>query len=168
MKRGIVVALAFGMLCAVGCSASNRDFDSVVSGVEQRYSVHAQRIPMMGFVSLCARVTTLGGVKGMQIAQFEDVGRIDAGDLYSLMQSELGTQWQPMVVDRNSEDSNVSVIFVQPAGHSMRMLIASYEGAELDVVRMELNGARLAHWVREPDSGNSFFHHNDSHPGRTD
>ena len=34
--------------------AADRGFDSLVSEVEHRYDVHA-RVPMMSFVSLCAR-----------------------------------------------------------------------------------------------------------------
>lgn len=170
MKRGAVFTVAILMLCTVGCSASSHDFNSVVSGVEHRYSIHAQRIPLMGFVSFCARVTTLGGVKGMRIAQFEGIHHLDAANLSFTMQSSLGPQWQPMVVDWDKEGTDVSVIFVQPDGrHSMRMLVASYDGDELNLVRMDLNGPVLAHWMREPSSRIGPLHHvSDVHPGRTD
>lgn len=46
---------------------------------------------------------------------------------------------------------NVSIIYVQPNGAAMRMLIADYEHGELDLVRMELNGERLAHWLHDPE-----------------
>ena len=42
-------------------------------------------------------------------------------------------------------------IYVQPNGSAMRMLIADYEHGELDVVRVELNAARLQHWVHDPE-----------------
>jgi hypothetical protein len=169
MKRGLLLALALGLFCTAGCSASSHDFESVVSGVEQQYSVHAQRIPLMGFISLCARATTLGGVKGMRIAQFDHLAHPSATRLYGVMQSELGTEWQPMVMDRSARTSEVSVIFVRPVSdRSMQMIIASYDNGELDLVRMELDGAILARWVRNPHSGALPFRHSDTHPGRTD
>lgn len=169
MKRGLLLALALGLCCTAGCSASSHDFDSVVSGVEQQYSVQAQRIPLMGFISLCARATTLGGVKGMRIAQFHNLAHPGADRLYGLMQSKLGTEWQPMVVDRNTTASEVSVIFVRPVSeHAMQMMIADYDNGELDLVRMELDGAILARWVQNPGSGALPFRHSDIHPDQTD
>lgn len=168
MRMAMWATIAFALLCTTGCSASNNDFDAVVSGVEQRYSVHAQQVPLMGFVSLCARATTLGGVKGMRIAEFDNIGQLNVRGLDSLMRSELGAQWQPMVTDRNENSSELSVIFVRPVEDSMQMMIADYEHGKLNVVRMELNGAALARWMHRPGSNVGAFHHTDSHPGRTD
>lgn len=151
MKSAIVSLLAFALLGATGCSARSHDFDSVVAGVEQRYNVRAQRIPLMGFISLCARAKTHGGVKGMNIAQFDHIGNLDADGLYSIMQSELGSGWEPMVRDRSGTDT--SVIFVQPsadARHSLKMMIADYDHGELDLVRMDMNGSALAKWMHRP------------------
>ena len=165
MKTPILFVAATALLCATGCSASNHDFEAVVSGVEQRYSVHAQRIPLMGLVSLCARATTRGGVKDMRIAEFDHIGKLDTAALYSLMRTQLGTRWQPMVTDRSTSGSELSVVFVQPSDRSMRMLVADYENGELDVVRMELNGSALARWMHDPKVNMSSFHSGDFHPG---
>jgi hypothetical protein len=132
-------------------AASGHDFDSVVSAVEQRYSAHAERVPMMGFVSLCAHVVTAGGVKGMKIAEFDNLPKApDSAELEHLVSDALGGSWQRFVTDR-SRNGEVSIIYVQPNGAAMRMLIADYEHGELDLVRMELNGERLAHWVHDPE-----------------
>ena len=107
---------------------------------------------MMGFVSLCAHVVTGGGVKGMKIAEFDHLPTApDPGDLESLVRQTLGGNWQPFVTE-HGRDGNVSVIYVQPNGGAMRMLIADYEHGELDLVRMEVNGERLAHWFNDPES----------------
>jgi hypothetical protein len=139
------------LLPAIGCAASNHDFDAVVSSVEHRYSVHAQRVPMMGFVSLCARVATGGGVKGMRIAEFDHLAAItDTNELSRLVGDSLGGEWQRFVTDRQG-NGNLSVIFVRPEGQAMRMLIADYEHGDLNVVRMELNGDQLSHWMNDPE-----------------
>lgn len=158
MKRYVLLLLATSALMpAVGCAA-NHDFDDVVSSVEQRYSVHAQRVPMMGFVSFCARVATAGGVKGMKVAEFDHVTSIsDTNELALLVGDTLGSQWQHFVTDRHGNGS-LSVIFVQPNGQAMRMLIADYDHGELDLVRMELNGEQLAHWMNDPEG---HAHHHD-------
>ena len=158
MKRYMLLLLAtFALMPAIGCAA-NHDFDAVVSSVEHRYSVHAQRVPMMGFVSFCARVATAGGVKGMKVAEFDHVTSIsDTNELALLVGDTLGSQWQHFVTDRHGNGS-LSVIFVQPNGQAMRMLIADYDHGELDLVRMELNGEQLAHWMNDPEG---HAHHHD-------
>ena len=104
MKYLLLCLLASSLMYSTGCSAADRDFDSVVAGVEHRYSVHAQRIPLMGFVSLCARLKTHGGVNGMRVAEFDNLPRTGGTDLFLLVQSRLGGQWQPFVRER--EQSN--------------------------------------------------------------
>jgi hypothetical protein len=152
MMRSALLLLAVPALALPAMlSSSNNDFDGVVSAVEHRYDLHAQRIPMMGFVSFCASVATKGGVKGMRVAEFDHVSGItDTGELSRVVRESLGEAWQPFVTDRHG-NSGLSVIFVQPHGDSMRMLIADYEHGELDVVRMELNGNQLAHWMNDPE-----------------
>jgi hypothetical protein len=79
-----VIAIAVPFTAAR--AASGHDFDSVVSAVEQRYSAHAERVPMMGFVSLCAHVVTAGGVKGMKIAEFDNLPKApDSAELEHLV-----------------------------------------------------------------------------------
>lgn len=131
-------------------AAAGPDFDSVVSAVEHQYSMRAERVPMMRFVSLCAHVASHGGVKGMKIAEFDHLAAPDTGQLESLVRQTLGDKWQPFVTERE-RNGNVSMIYVQPSGSDMRMLIADYENGELNVVRMELNGERLARWINDPE-----------------
>ena len=168
MNRVYGWVLVFALLGATGCSASSHDFNAVVGGVEQRYSVHAQRIPFMGLVSLCARLKTHGGVNGMSIAEFDHVRKLDAGGLDSLMQSKLGAGWQPMVKEWSGDRSSLSLIFVQPSGTSMRMIVADYDGSELDLVGMEMNGTRLAHWMQKPRAGSIDAGRNHEPKDRTD
>ena len=145
MKLTPILATALLVkVSTMSCAASGNDFDAVVSAVEHRYQVHAQRVPMMGLVSLCAHVATGGGVKGMHIAEFEHLTHI-AGteELSQLVSVSLGDQWQHFITEREG-NHKLSVIFVRPEGDGMRMLIAEMDHGELDVIRMELNGQHLA------------------------
>jgi hypothetical protein len=132
-------------------AASGHDFDAVVSAVEQRYEAHAEKVPMMGFVNFCAWVATRGGVKGMKIAEFDHISKVsDSAELEKLVGDSLGDRWERFVVDRE-RNGEVDIIYVQPNGSAMRMLIADYEHGELDVVRVEVNADRLQHWMKDPE-----------------
>jgi hypothetical protein len=152
-----VVILALAPLAAH--AASNNDFDSVVSALEQRYAAHAQHMPMIGLVSLCARAATDGGVKNMRVTEFDNIPKLaDTSELEQLLSTTLGDEWQRFVTTREANGA-VSLIFVRPNGAAMRMLIADYQNGELDLVRVELNGQRLKLWMHNPHDA-AHHHHN--------
>ncbi len=143
---GVAVVLPLTVL-----AAGNRDFDAVVSAVEQRYDARAERIPMMGLVSFCGWVATGGGVRGLKIAEFDHfVGPADPADLDKLVNDSLGGEWQRFVAERE-RNGGMNLIYAQPDGHAMRILIVDYEHGELDVVRVEVNADRLKHWMKDPE-----------------
>jgi hypothetical protein len=152
-----VVVTAIVIVPITARAAANPDFETVVSAVEHRYSAHAERVPMMGLVSLCAHFASHGGVKGVKIAEFDNLPAApDSHELQDLVSNTLGGSWQRFVADR-SANGDLNIIYVQPNGSAMRMLIADYEHGELDLVRVELNGERLARWVDDPQG--SARHH---------
>ena len=139
--------------------AADSDFDNLVNEVAQRYDAHATRIPMMSFVSLCARFATHGNVKGLRVVEFDDVkATLDGSELSSLVRNRLGPEWQPFIHEHDKLGKSQSIIFVREKGDTLRMMIADYDHGELDVVRMELSGDSLAKWIRDPQSE---AHHQD-------
>lgn len=161
MKIPALAAIALLALApAIGC-ASGHDFDSVVSTIEHRYDVHAQRVPMMGFVSLCAWGASRGGVKDMRIAEFDNLTLDKSDDLSQLLRDKLDDGWQLFVTDHEANGQQ-DVIYVQPHGSWMRMFIADYDGHELNLVRLELNGERLQKWLHDPIR--SAHNHNYANP----
>ena len=108
----------------------------------------------------------------MRIAEFQNIRNIDPVELSSMLQFRLGDQWQPFVADLKMKDGNsdgeASVIFVRPDGHFMRMLIADYNHGELDVIRMELNGASLAKWMQNTESNGRHIANNAQPRRQTD
>ncbi len=152
MKQVLCLMAASVLLISTECSAADHDFNSVVSAVEHKYSVHAQRIPLMGLVSMCASLKTHGGVNDLRVAEFDNLRGVDGKDLYALLRSRLGDQWQLFVRETAGADraGDQSVILVHPDGSSMGMMIADYDHGELDLVRMEMNGAALSKWLRNP------------------
>lgn len=157
MRRTLSLLLAFSALAVAGCSAASHGFDSAVGGVERRYSVHARRIPLMGLISVCARVYTHGGVKEMRVAEFEGLRHVDPAELFSLVQAKLGEDWQPIVkqhaLGHAEGDANLSVVFARPAGRAMQLLVADYGHGELSMVRMGIDGASLSKWIDAREHG---------------
>lgn len=163
MKQIAFVLLGSALLVSTGCSAADHDFNSVVSAVEHKYSVHAQRIPMMTLVSIFAGLKTHGGVRSLRVAEFDNLHGMDGKDLYPLLRSRLGDEWQPFVTEVSggtNHGGDQSVILVRPDGSSMGMMIADYDHGELDLVGMEMNGAALSKWLHDPEQ-----QHRSSHPG---
>jgi hypothetical protein len=163
MRHFGLLLLGSALLVSTGCSAADHDFNSVVSAVEHKYSVHAQRVPMMGFVSICASLKTHGGVRDLHVAQFDNLRNMDGKDLYPLLRSRLGDEWQPFVTEVSggqNRSADQSVILVHPDGSSMGMMIADYDHGELDLVGMEMNGAALSKWLHDPER-----QQHSSHPG---
>jgi hypothetical protein len=164
MKQVLFLLLASLLLVSTGCSAAGNDFDSVVSGVEHQYSVRAQRVPLMGLASVCAMIKTRGGVNHLRVAEFDNIPAIKGRDLDTLLRSRLGNEWQPIVREMAGGDrsGDQSVILVRPNGSSMGMFVADYDQGELDLVGMELNGAALARWLRNPEQQSSFHRRHSS------
>jgi hypothetical protein len=164
MNRIAFVLLGSALLLSTGCSAADHDFNSVVSAVEHKYSVHAQRIPMMTLVSICASLKTHGGVRSLRVAQFDNVRGMDGKDLYPLLRSRLGEEWQPFVteVQGGNRSGDQTVILVHPTGSSMGMMIADYDHGELDLVGMEMNGDALSKWLHDPERQKHSSHPGDS------
>ncbi len=154
MKQFAFVLLGSALLVSTGCSAADHDFNSVVSAVEHKYSVHAQRIPMMTLVSVCASLKTHGGVWSLRVAEFDNLRGMDGKDLYPLLRTKLGDDWQPFVTEASggkNRGGDQSVILVRPDGSSMGMMIADYDHGELNLVGMEMNGAALSKWLHDPE-----------------
>jgi hypothetical protein len=146
-------ALLLALLASLPIHAwlsSNQDFDAAVSAVEQQYHSQPESIPLQWFASLCATVSTGGGVRALRIADFDHIhGVTTPDDLSALLSTRLSPAWHRMILTRDSAQ-DFSLIYARPEGNAMRMLVASYDHGELDLVRMDLNGKRLAHFMQDP------------------
>jgi hypothetical protein len=153
VKRALAGLLGFLLLGAMGCRASDHDFDALVQDIERQYSVHAQRVPLMGFVSLCALVKTHGGVRSLQVAQFDNFHGADPQGLSGLLETTLGPEWHPFVRsqrrDHGQSTGDTSLIYVAPQGDLVRMMIVDASDHELNIVRMKMDGKELAQYMQK-------------------
>src|ERR1700692_1278355 len=101
MKRFILSSVCFVALAVpvvVLASGAQGGFDSIVSSIETRYHVHAQRIPFLGFISLISHKATNGGVNGMHIAEIDDFqGGVDGDELNRMVEQKLGSEWERVI-----------------------------------------------------------------------
>jgi hypothetical protein len=139
-------------LCCIGMAASaaggSNGFDGVVRAVNERYHVQGKGVPMMWAVSLVARGFTHGGVRGMRVVTYEHFPEgVDRGEIEGIVRTQLGSEWTPMV--RSRSEGETSLVYVQPNGRWMRMVVVNVEGHELNAVRMEMDPEALARWEKD-------------------
>ena len=151
----VVAVLALAMpVQEVLAAAGPHDFDTLRQALDGELHRRGKGVPMMWAVSLAARGFTGGGVRGLRVVQYEGLPEEAFADRVALektVRRELGAEWSPMVRERSAGET--SLVYVQPAGKNVRMIVMDLEGRELNLVRMELSPEALARWERE-------------HPGR--
>ena len=145
----LILALLIGTAAAQ--QAANPGIDTLQHALEAEYHLHAEHIPMMGMMNVFAGGITKGGVRGMRVVTYESLPQsLDRVAISRLVQTHLGGSWSLMVRDRGKgHDAEDDMVWVQPAGERIRMLVVSLEPGELDLVQMELSPDQLAKWKDE-------------------
>lgn len=126
------VALAVPAVVLAGGGESG--FDGVVSAIENRYHVHATRIPFMGLIGFVSSKATQGGVKGMHVAEFEDFrADVDTDELNNFIQQKLGPQWERVIRETSRKgDGKQTLVFMRPEGDRMGLFVVDRDGHELN------------------------------------
>jgi hypothetical protein len=146
---GSVVA-AMTPAIVLAASGTGEGFDAVVRGIESRYHVHANKIPLLGLVSGMARVATHGGVRGVHVAEIEHLkGPVDGAELNSLVTERMGAGWQRIVRDTSRGGEEQSLIFVKPEGNRLGMLVVDLDRREMNVVEISINPEKLSSEIAE-------------------
>jgi hypothetical protein len=156
MKKLRAALAALLLLCAGVYTANSQakpgasNIDTLQHVLETQFHLHPEHIPMMGMVSLFARGTTHGGVRGMRVVTYENIpNELDHDSIAKLVRTHLGSAWSLMVRDHESKGAQDDMVWVQPAGERIRMLVVSLDANDLDLVQMELNPDQLAKWKDE-------------------
>jgi hypothetical protein len=156
----IPVGLAAVMTPAILLAASGggQGFDAVVHGIESRYHAHATRIPFMGLISGIAGISTHGGVRGLHVAEIENLqGPVDGAELNELVEQRAGTGWQRIIRETSRSGDEQSLIYVRPEGDHLGMLVVDLDNHEMNLVQMSMNPDRLA------DEMSNHRHHEKAH-----
>lgn len=169
MRRLILIPICFFALAVpvvVLANGMHGGFDSVVSSIESRYHVHAQRIPFLGLVSFISHKATEGGVSGMHVAEIDDFQPdVDGDELNSLVQQKLGEGWERVIRETSRKGGSQTLIFMHPEGKRMGMFVLDLDGNEMDVVQMSVDPDHLSQtmgkYQHHQDGGSMKDNHED-------
>jgi hypothetical protein len=143
------------LVAAIACTAApiwgaDFNFNHLVSNIENRYQIRHQHIPFMGFASFCAHIATGGGVRGLHIADFEEIGsRIPSDDFDSFVHSQLGDTWSVIVRSHERATNEDTIIYARTDGNRFVLLIADLENGELSLVKVGVDAEHLPRWLND-------------------
>ncbi|MGA8743625.1 MAG: hypothetical protein WB561_20705 [Terracidiphilus sp.] len=148
MKRLVLIpicflALAVPVVVLAGGGAQG-GFDGVVSSIESRYHVHAQRIPFLGLISFISHKATSGGVSGMHVAEIDDFhADVDGEELNKMVEEKLGAEWERVIRETSHSGNSQTLIYMHPEGPQMGLFVLDLDGHEMDVVQVSVDPNHL-------------------------
>ncbi len=167
MKRFILVPIGFLALAipvVVLASGAQGGFDGVVSSIESRYHVHAQRIPFLGFISLISHKATNGGVNGLHVAEIDDFhADVDGEELNKMVEQRLGSDWERVIRETSRKGGSQTMIYMHPEGPRMGLFVLDLDGHEMDVVQISVDPNHLNESI-----GKYGHHHHDDDASKSD
>jgi hypothetical protein len=127
---------------------SDREFREVVRSIEHTYGVHHMHIPLLGVAMFFSRPE---GVSGLHLAVFEgfDTPALTE-DVSRVIENSLGEGWYPFVRVRSGDNGETTLIYANPSGGKMRMMIVNLEPTEATVVEFKLDEGAVKSWLKEP------------------
>lgn len=155
MRPYLLVPVCFVALlvpAAVLAGGGEGGFNGVVHTLEDRYHVHATRIPFLGLISMVSRRATQGGVSNLHVAEFDGFAQtMDGEELNHLVQTKLGDGWERVIRETSRNGSSQTLIFMHPEGAKMGLFVLDADGHELDVVQVSVDPAHLSESVARYD-----------------
>ena len=158
MKSLRVIAL---VLCASNLFAADRGFNEVVNAIETTYGVRHMHIPLLGAALFFVRPE---GIRCRKLAVFENFHAVDSADVSRIIEDGLGPDWHAFVrVQSKGTNGETTLIYANPSGHKMRMMVVSLESSEATVVEVNIPDHSISKWLKEPgEEAENQSHHNES------
>ena len=136
------------LCCTTSAFARDREFRGVVNAIERTCGVHHMHIPLLGVALFFARPE---GVSGLHLAVFEGFNTpADAAEVRRVVENSLGDGWFPFVRVLSHDDGETTLIYANPSGGKMRMMIVNLEPSEATVVELNLSDRAIKAWLKEP------------------
>jgi len=150
------------VLCASTLAfGGDHEFRGVVRSIETAYRVHHMHIPLLGVALFFVRPAGVGGLKLAVFEGFES--RTDPDEVRRVVENSLGPDWHPFVrVHSKGETSGeTTLIYANPSGGRMRMMIVNVESSEATIVQLSLSDRAIKRWIKEPgeEAENQSGHH---------
>jgi len=167
MKRFILVPLGFLTLAVpvvVLANGAQGGFDGVVSSIETRYHVHAERIPFLGLISFISHKATNGGVNGMHVAEIDDFhADVDGEELNRMVEQKLGAEWERVIRETSRKGNSQTMIYMHPEGPRMGLFVLDLDGHEMDIVQVSVDPSHLNESIGKYD-----HHHGNADADRSE
>ena len=158
LLTGLVAVMTPAIVLAAGGSGTG--FNAVVNEIQSRYHGHVNRIPFLSLISGIAGISTHGGVRGLHLAEIENLqGPVDGDELNALVEQRVGQGWQRMIRETGKGGGDQTLIYIRPDGDRMTMLVVDLSGHEIDVVQVSVDPSHL-----DDDIGH-YRHHHDKPDG---
>jgi hypothetical protein len=137
------------VLCTSPLFAADHDFQDVVNAIETTYGVRHMHIPLLGVALFFVRPD---GVRCRKLAVFENFqAPVDSSEVGRLIEDRLGPDWHPFVrVHEKGGSGETTLIYAQPSGHKMRMLVVNIEPSEATIVEVNIPDHSITKWLKEP------------------
>jgi hypothetical protein len=147
MRRLVLIPICFLALAVpvvVLANGAQGGFDGVVSSIESRYHVHAQRIPFLGLIRFISHKATNGGVGGMHVAEIDDFhADVDGEELNKMVEQKLGSDWERVIRETSRKGNSQTLIYMHPEGPRMGLFVLDLDGHEMDVVEVSVDPNHL-------------------------
>ena len=167
MRRLVLIPICFLALAVpvvVLANGAQGGFDGVVSSIESRYHVHAQRIPFLGLISFISHKATNGGVNGMHVAEIDDFhADVDGEELNKMVEQRLGSDWERVIRETSRKGGSQTMIYMHPEGPRMGLFVLDLDGHEMDVVQISVDPNHLNESI-----GKYGHHHHDDDASKSD
>ena len=141
---------AFVLCLSTISFAGDREFKGLVHSFETTYGVHHMHIPLLGVALFIARPA---GTHGLKLAVFEGFQTpADVNDIARVVESSLGPGWYPFVRVRSKGErqGETTLIYTNPDGARMRMMIVCIEPSEATLVKLNVSDHDIKKWMKEP------------------
>jgi hypothetical protein len=167
MRRLLLIPLCFFALAVpvvVLANGARGGFDGVVGSIEERYHVHAERIPFLGFITFISRKATQNGVSSVHVAEIDDFQTgVDGEELNTLVEQQLGAGWERVIRETRRKGDNQTLIFMHPEGQRMGLFVIDLDGHEMELVQVSADPNHLNDSI-----GKYEHHHHDASEERAD
>jgi hypothetical protein len=142
--------LLSSLLVLLAAAPVHAGFDEVVAHVAKNSGLKRTSLPFMGLARFAVWVASPDGVHDFQIAVFEGAAGTSRGELSAqAISAAAGKGWKPFVQSRSK--SETTVIYAQPDGNLMRLLIVTQEKDEAAVIEVKLDADKVAEFINDND-----------------
>jgi len=145
------------LVCSSSVLAKPKDdgFKAVVRHLEKHYHAKRTYIPFLGLANFAVKIVRPAGVKGFQLAVFEDqdFATPRGGVPFEQVVSEaFGNGWQPLVRVYSRRDGEYTYIYGRPNGSDLKLAVVVLEAHEAVVVEATVNTDAAAKFLSKPET----------------